>query len=72
MKYCSSRGLLFFIFSLLSIFQLSVKGYSDKLHVLLKKIMEKMVTFKIDPKRYEILKELVRFVGGADNNATHI
>ncbi|XP_045188841.2 insulin-degrading enzyme-like [Mercenaria mercenaria] len=37
---------------------LSVKGYSDKLHVLLKKILEKMVSFKIDPKRYHILKEL--------------
>lgn len=37
---------------------LSLKGYSDKLHVLLKKVMEKMVSFKIDPKRFEILKEL--------------
>ncbi|KAL4232280.1 hypothetical protein ACF0H5_009851 [Mactra antiquata] len=37
---------------------LSVKGYSDKLDVLLKKIVEKMVSFKIDPKRFEILKEM--------------
>ncbi|XP_060579124.1 insulin-degrading enzyme-like, partial [Ruditapes philippinarum] len=37
---------------------LSVKGYNDKLDVLLRKILEKMVSFKIDPKRFEILKEL--------------
>ena len=39
--------------------QLSVKGYSDKVDVLLRKVVEKLVTFKPDPKRYEILKELV-------------
>lgn len=37
---------------------LSVKGYSDKVDVLLRKVVEKLVTFKPDPKRYEILKEL--------------
>lgn len=37
---------------------LSAKGYSDKLDVLLKKVIEKLVSFKVDPKRYEILKEL--------------
>ena len=36
-----------------------MKGYSDKLDVLLKKVIEKLVSFKVDPKRYEILKELV-------------
>ncbi|WAR20847.1 IDE-like protein [Mya arenaria] len=38
--------------------QLSVKGYNDKLDVLLMRVLEKMVTFEIDPKRYDIIKEL--------------
>ncbi|XP_046548482.1 insulin-degrading enzyme-like [Haliotis rubra] len=37
---------------------LSVKGYSDKLHVLLQKIVERFTTYTVDPKRYEIIKEL--------------
>ncbi|XP_071090018.1 insulin-degrading enzyme-like [Haliotis cracherodii] len=37
---------------------LSVKGYNDKLHVLLQKIIERFTTYKVDPKRYEIIKEL--------------
>ncbi|XP_063818112.1 insulin-degrading enzyme isoform X1 [Pseudophryne corroboree] len=36
---------------------LSVKGYNDKQHILLKKIIEKMATFQIDEKRFEINKE---------------
>ncbi|XP_043912628.1 insulin-degrading enzyme isoform X1 [Protopterus annectens] len=36
---------------------LSVKGYNDKQHILLKKIVEKMATFEIDEKRFEIIKE---------------
>ncbi|CAJ0917258.1 unnamed protein product [Ranitomeya imitator] len=36
---------------------LSVKGYSDKQHILLRKIVEKMATFEIDEKRFEIIKE---------------
>lgn len=36
---------------------LSIKGYNDKQHILLTKIMEKLTTFKVDPKRFEILKE---------------
>lgn len=42
--------------------QLSVKGYSDKQHILLKKIMEKMATFEIDEKRFDIIKEAVRHI----------
>ncbi|XP_068182629.1 insulin-degrading enzyme isoform X2 [Antennarius striatus] len=42
---------------------LSVRGYSDKQHILLKKIIEKMATFDIDEKRFDIIKEAVR--GGA-------
>lgn len=40
--------------------QLSVKGYNDKQHILLKKIIEKMATFEIDEKRFDIIKEAVR------------
>ncbi|KAK3095847.1 hypothetical protein FSP39_019946 [Pinctada imbricata] len=36
---------------------LSVKGYNEKQHILLKKIIEKLTTFKVDPKRFEIYKE---------------
>ncbi|XP_030424790.1 insulin-degrading enzyme isoform X2 [Gopherus evgoodei] len=36
---------------------LSVEGYNDKQHILLKKIIEKMTTFEIDEKRFEIIKE---------------
>uniref|UniRef100_A0A8C1J4J2 Insulin-degrading enzyme n=1 Tax=Cyprinus carpio TaxID=7962 RepID=A0A8C1J4J2_CYPCA len=36
---------------------LSVKGYNDKQHILLKKIIEKMATFQIDEKRFDIIKE---------------
>ncbi|XP_042192680.1 insulin-degrading enzyme isoform X1 [Callorhinchus milii] len=36
---------------------LSVKGYSDKQHILLRKIVEKMANFEIDEKRFEIIKE---------------
>lgn len=43
-----------------SLLQLSVKGYNDKQHILLKKIIEKMATFEIDEKRFDIIKEAVR------------
>uniref|UniRef100_T1ISN5 Insulin-degrading enzyme n=1 Tax=Strigamia maritima TaxID=126957 RepID=T1ISN5_STRMM len=36
---------------------LSVKGYNDKQHVLVEKIMEKFTNFEINPKRFDILKE---------------
>lgn len=39
--------------------QLTVKGYNDKQHILLKKIVEKMATFEIDEKRFDIIKEAV-------------
>lgn len=39
--------------------QLSVKGYNDKQHILLRKIIEKMATFDIDEKRFDIIKEAV-------------
>jgi len=34
-------------------------GYQDKQKVLVEKIFRKMATFKVDPKRFEILKEAV-------------
>ncbi|XP_067091869.1 insulin-degrading enzyme isoform X1 [Osmerus mordax] len=36
---------------------LSVKGYNDKQDILLRKIIEKMATFEIDEKRFDIIKE---------------
>lgn len=48
--------------TLASLLQLSVKGYNDKQHILLKKIIEKMATFEIDEKRFDIIKEAVRRV----------
>lgn len=38
-----------------------MKGYNDKQPILLKKIIEKMATFEIDEKRFEIIKEAVSF-----------
>lgn len=40
-------------------FQLGIGGYSNKQHVLLEKILDKLTNFKINPKRFEILKENV-------------
>ena len=37
--------------------QLVLGGYSSKQHVLLEKIVEKMVNFKVDPMRFHVLKE---------------
>lgn len=36
---------------------LNVKGYNDKQHILLQKIMDKLTTFQVDVKRFEIIKE---------------
>lgn len=49
--------------------QLSVKGYSDKQHILLKKIIEKMATFEIDEKRFDIIKEAVSSLTAAPSSA---
>ncbi|XP_076297777.1 insulin degrading metalloproteinase isoform X2 [Lasioglossum baleicum] len=34
-----------------------IHGYDDKQHVLLEEIMNKLVNFKVDPKRFEVFKE---------------
>ena len=44
---------------LCSLFQLNLRGYNDKQHVLLQRVMEKMTNFEIDPQRFEVLKENV-------------
>jgi len=36
---------------------LGIRGYNDKQETLLNKLINKMVTFEVDPKRYEIIKE---------------
>ncbi|KAM9326665.1 insulin-degrading enzyme [Gastrophryne carolinensis] len=50
-------GITYGIASAMNAILLSVKGYNDKQHILLKKIIEKMATFEIDEKRFEIIKE---------------
>ena len=39
--------------------QLEVRGYNDKLETLLKKILDRLTTFTIDPQRFAIIKEAV-------------
>ncbi|XP_076655297.1 insulin degrading metalloproteinase isoform X2 [Halictus rubicundus] len=34
-----------------------IRGYDDKQHVLLEEILNKVVNFKVDPRRFEVLKE---------------
>lgn len=41
------------------LWQLSVKGYNDKQHVMLQKLMDKITAFDIDSKRFDILLEKV-------------
>ncbi|XP_077468560.1 insulin-degrading enzyme isoform X3 [Stigmatopora argus] len=50
-------GLVYGIDSGMNAILLSVKGYNDKQDILLKKIIEKMATFEIDEKRFDIIKE---------------
>ncbi|XP_063047624.1 insulin-degrading enzyme isoform X2 [Engraulis encrasicolus] len=50
-------GLAYGVASAMNAILLTVKGYNDKQHILLKKIVEKMATFEIDEKRFDIIKE---------------
>uniref|UniRef100_A0A671RBP9 Insulin-degrading enzyme n=1 Tax=Sinocyclocheilus anshuiensis TaxID=1608454 RepID=A0A671RBP9_9TELE len=50
-------GLVYGIASGMNAILLSVKGYNDKQHILLKKIIEKMASFEINEKRFDIIKE---------------
>jgi len=38
---------------------MQLSGFNHKLHILLKKTIEKILTFKINPLRFKILKEEV-------------
>jgi len=58
-------GLAYNIHSTIYGLILSVKGYNDKQHVLLQKLMDKIVSFTIDRKRFDILLE--RYVRGLKN-----
>ncbi|XP_051946151.1 insulin-degrading enzyme-like isoform X2 [Xyrauchen texanus] len=53
----SLAGLVYDIDFGMNALLLSVKGYNDKQHILLKKIIEKMAMFEIDEKRFDIIKE---------------
>ncbi|XP_062286623.1 insulin-degrading enzyme isoform X2 [Scomber scombrus] len=50
-------GLVYGVASGMNAILLSVKGYSDKQYILLKKIIEKMATFEVNEKRFDIIKE---------------
>ncbi|XP_062256437.1 insulin-degrading enzyme isoform X2 [Platichthys flesus] len=50
-------GLVYGVASGMNAILLSVKGYNDKQHILLKKIIEKMANFEIDERRFDIIKE---------------
>ena len=39
--------------------QLEVKGYNDKLEILLMKILDRLTNFTVDPQRFNIIKEMV-------------
>ena len=39
--------------------EITFNGYNDKMGVLINKVFEKMTSLKIDPKRFNILKENV-------------
>ncbi len=38
---------------------LTVSGFNDKIHVLLNDVLEKMISFKVDPQRFILIKEKV-------------
>ena len=39
--------------------QFSIKGYNDKQHILLRKLVDRMMALDIDEKRFDILLERV-------------
>jgi len=39
---------------------LSFSGFNDKLHLLLSGVLEKITTFKVDPQRFNLIKEKVK------------
>ena len=41
------------------VLQLEVKGYSDKLEILLRKILDRLSNFTINQQRFDIIKEAV-------------
>jgi len=42
--------------------QFTIRGYNDKQHILLQKLMDKMMTLEINEQRFEILMEKVTIV----------
>ncbi|KIJ53958.1 hypothetical protein M422DRAFT_201065 [Sphaerobolus stellatus SS14] len=50
-------GLQFSVKTFAQIFSINVSGYNDKLHVLLRAILERIRDMQIDPKRLAIVKE---------------
>jgi insulysin len=50
---------------------LTVGGYNEKAHVLLKRVLEKARTLVIDPDRFEVTKEQVPFFVPLQLNNSH-
>uniref|UniRef100_A0A8C7Z5M7 Insulin-degrading enzyme n=1 Tax=Oryzias sinensis TaxID=183150 RepID=A0A8C7Z5M7_9TELE len=56
-EYTYAARLAGLVYGVASGMNLSVKGYNDKQHILLKKIVEKMASFEINERRFDIIKE---------------
>eukprot|EP00122_Pirum_gemmata_P014055 Pgem_evm1s13095 len=56
----SLAGVLYHLENTTSGLSLNVQGYNHKLKVLLETIIEKMKNFKVDPKRFEPIKDKLR------------
>jgi len=51
---------------------LTVGGYNEKAHVLLKRVLEKARTLVVDPHRFEVSREQVPFFPHLPNKMAHI
>ncbi|SRR5258706_8676536 len=51
---------------------LTVGGYNEKAHVLLKRVLEKARTLVVDPHRFEVIREQVPFFVPLQSNGSHL
>ena len=51
---------------------LTVGGYNEKAHVLLKRVLEKARTLVADPHRFEVIREQVSFFVPLQSNDPHL
>ena len=50
----------------------TVGGYNEKAHVLLKRVLEKARTLVVDPHRFEVIREQVPFFVPLQSNGSHL